>query len=509
MVAQFRHKGTDSTASLSSHIPRHAVLVLCLAGLATGCSQPKPVKAPPRAHDPVPVPREASTLSVPVDIDSGAIRHAVEQAIPRQLWTINKHSPRCIPPQRVKILGAKLNVTPPISCTIVGVVTRGPIRLRGEGQDIVADVPIHAQISARDVGGILKGETATGSALAHARIRLDLGKDWRPRGTVRLRYDWTKAPGIDFLGQRITFTDEADQKLRPIIQTLERDLPRELARSNIPAQVEDLWRKSFTSVLLNERNPPVWMRVTPLRILYNGYAMQGSRLRFNLGIEAVTETFVGNRPDPTKPTPLPPPASDKTDGQFHFFIPVTADYSELEPVIMRALAKRSQTPFELPAIGPVVARFEKVEAYGTTGGRIAVGLTLAVRPAAGGKADEVHGRIWMTAIPRNAPNSPQVHFDALAVAGSTDALSGDLLLALGKNPAVSTLIAQSLTQNFSEDIAELLIKIRRAISERQTGDFLITTDLGAVEIGQIRAFGQGLHLPVRANGTARIAYKPS
>ncbi|WP_051187067.1 DUF4403 family protein [Sphingobium baderi] len=490
-------------------VPRLALLLLCLAGLGSGCSRPQQAQAPPRAHDPVPVPRESSILSVPVDVDTSAIRDAVEQAIPRQLWTINRHSPRCIPPQRVKILGAKLNVTPAISCTIVGVVTRGPVHLRGEGQDIVADIPIHAQISARDVGGILKGETATGSALARARIRLDIGKDWKPHGTVRLHYDWTQAPGIDFLGQRITFTDEADRKLRPVVRNLERDLPRTLSRANLPAQVERLWRQSFTSVQLNERNPPVWMRVTPLRILYNGYAMRESRLRFNLGIEAVTETYVGNRPRPVEPTALPPPASAKADGQFHFFIPVTADYAELEPVIMRALTKRSHRPFRLPTVGPVVARFDKVEAYGTNGGRIAVGLTLAARPEARGKADEVHGRIWITAVPRNAPNSPKVHFDALAVAGNTDALSGDLLLALGNSPAVSTLIAQSLTQNFSNDIAELLGKIRRAIDEKRMGDFLITTDLEQVEIGQIKAFGQGLHLPVRARGTARIAYKPS
>ncbi|SCW88313.1 protein of unknown function [Sphingobium faniae] len=488
-------------------ILRH-VFLLGLAALAGSCSRPPPVEAPPRADDPVPVPREASILSVPVDIDADAIRQAAERAIPRQLWTINQRSSRCIPPQRVKILGTKLNVTPPISCTIVGAVTRGPIRLRGDGQDIIADVPIHAQISARDVGGILKGETATGSALAHARIRLDLGKDWNPRGTVRLHYDWTKPPGIDFLGQRITFTEQADRKLHPIVRELERDLPRELARANVPAQVKELWRKSFAVVALNEKNPPVWMRVTPLRILYNDYAVQENRVRFNLGIEAFTETFVGNRPDPAEPAPLPPPASGKTDGQFHFFIPVTADYRELEPVIMRALAKRSQRPFELPAIGPVIARFEKVEAYGTTGGRIAVGLTLAARPAGGGKRDEVHGRIWMTAMPRNAPNSPEVHFDALTVTGDTDALRGNLLLALGKSPAVSALIAQSLTQNFSKDITELLGKIRRAIDEKQAGEFLITADLGQVEIGQIKAFGQGLHLPVQAKGTARIAYRP-
>jgi hypothetical protein len=74
-------------------------------------------------------------------------------------------------------------------------------------------VPLRAFVQARDVGGIIKHETATGSAMAQARIRLDLASDWSPRGTIKLRYNWTREPGIDFLGQRIRFTKQADKEL--------------------------------------------------------------------------------------------------------------------------------------------------------------------------------------------------------------------------------------------------------------------------------------------------------
>src|SRR3546814_6974534 len=99
------------------------------------------------------------------------LKSALERAVPRTLWTIDRREKACVPPQRVKVFGKRVKVTPPIACTIVGKVTRGALRLRGEGQEIVVDVPLHAVISARDVGGVLKGETATGSAMAHARIR--------------------------------------------------------------------------------------------------------------------------------------------------------------------------------------------------------------------------------------------------------------------------------------------------------------------------------------------------
>lgn len=481
--------------------------LLLPALLLTACGREQGVTAPPRATDPVPTPQQNSIIAVPVDADASAVRQAIEEAMPRVLWTINQRSPRCVAPQKVELLGVKLKVTPPISCTIVGQVTRGSVTLRGVGREIIADVPLNAQIAARDVAGVLKGETATGSAMAHARITLDIDQNWTPKGKVRLSYDWTKAPGIDFLGQRITFTDQADAKLQPVIRRLEQTLPRELAKMNLRAQVDRLWRQGFDTLPLNDHNPPVWMRVTPRRLLYNGYAMQGTRLRLDLGMEAMTETFVGNRPAASAPTPLPPPGKGEPSGGLRFFIPVSADYKQLEPVILKALVKRSARPFVLPGIGPVKVRFDKVVAYGTDNGRIAVGLTLAGQPAEVG-VGETHGLIWVTATPVNAPNSPRVRFDNLAVTGDTDGMGGDLLITLGNSPGFGALIADSLTQNFQKDLTELMGKVRRAIAEKREGAFVIRSDLKSTEIGQLKAYGQGLYLPVRATGTAQVSYRP-
>lgn len=483
------------------------LLPLGLVGLASGCSGSGEVKPPPRAEDAVPKPTQSSLLAVPIDLDTEVVRRAVENAVPRQLWTIEQHSPRCVKPRQVKLFGAKLKVTPPISCTIVGVVTRGAIRLRGQGRDIIADMPITARISARDIGGLLKGETATGSAMAHARIRLDLGADWNPRGTVKLGYDWTKAPGIDFLGQRITFTEKADEKLAPVLRKLETDLPRELARTNLRRQVEGLWRQGFTAIELNAEKPPVWMRLTPQKLRYGGYEMRGQKLQLNLGLDAITETFVGQRPADPTPTSLPPLERAETVDRLRFFIPVVADYAELEPVILRALTKRSKRPFDLPGIGTVCARFDKVVLYGTTGGKIAVGVTLAAKPEAL-NVGETHGLIWITARPINAPGSARVAFDQLSVSGDTDGMGGDLLIKLGSSPAFSNEIAGSLTQNFTHDLDKLLDKIKRAIERKQTGDFTIRARIEQVQTGKIEAYGAGLYLPVNVAGSAGIDYRP-
>src|SRR3546814_19540277 len=108
---------------------------------------------------------------------------------------------------------------------------------------------------------MLKVETATWSAMAHARVRVELVPDWRLRGKARITYDWIRPPGIDFLGRRITFTDEADAKLKPVVRDVEREVTREIAKIRIEQQAAAVWRQSFAPLELNRANPPVWLSV--------------------------------------------------------------------------------------------------------------------------------------------------------------------------------------------------------------------------------------------------------
>lgn len=477
-----------------------------LASLAaTGCARND--GPPPPADDTVPQPQLASTISVPIDADPRALAAAVERSVPRVLWAIDRKLDACLPPRKIKVFGRSLGKTPAIPCTVTGQVTRGPIRLRGAGREIIADVPLHARVTARDAGRVLKGETATGSAQAHARIVLDIQPDWTARGTVKLTYDWKTAPGIDFLGKRITFTDDADTKLQPVVRQLERDLPRELAKIDIKRQVAALWRSGFTTVQLNAERPPVWMRITPRQLHYRNYELSGRALRLNLALDAVTETFVGNRPANPQPTPLPPLTKGGAEPGLRFFLPVVADYAQLEPVVARALAKRARRPFAIPGAAPLSARFDRIKIYGAKGGRIAVGLGLTAWPAQD-PARKTTGIIWLSAIPANAPGSAQVAFQQLTIGGDTDGIAGDTLLAIGNSPALAGTIAGALGQNFSRDLDKLLVKIRAAVANRAIGDFAINAQVARVETGRIRAYGQGLYLPVRVSGDARIRYRP-
>lgn len=481
---------------------------IVLTGLLSGCDPAKGgAKAPPHATDTAPIPSQTSLIAVPIDASIAPLRAALERAVPRTLWTINQHERTCVKPQRVKVFGKKIKVTPPIACTIVGRVTRGALRLRGEGNEIVVDVPLNATVAARDVGGVLKGETATGSALVHARIRIDLTPDWRMQGKARIGYGWTKAPGIDFLGKRITFTDQADAKLAPVTRDVEREVNREIGKINIRDQATDIWRHAFTVLELNREKPPVWMRVTPQRILYGGYRLDGTRINLNLGIEGVTETFVSDRPDDPKPTPLPKLVRDTPRPHLDIRVPVIADYAQLQPVIDRALAKRATRPFVLPKLGPMMVKFGPSTVYGAPDGRIAVGADVEAKLEARSGAP-TRGRIWMTAVPVNEAGSATVRFTRIVVNGDTDGVGGDLLILLGRSEGFAPLIADALTQNFTRDLTELEGKIRRAVDQRREGAFVIRTHIDGFETGEIRAYGNGLYLPVRLTGGASVDYRP-
>lgn len=429
-------------------------------------------------------------------------------AIPRNLWTINRKGLTCVPSEKVQVAFVKIR-TPRITCDIVGKVTRGKVTIDGRGQDIVVTMPIHATVQARDIGGILKQETATADARVRAIVRLSLDNRWNPQARVDIQYDWTDAPHIDILGQRIEFASQTDARLKSVVRKIEASLSREFARLNLRRDIARLWGKAFTSVQLNKSNPPVWMRITPQQLQFGGYSLRGKRLNLQLGMRATTETFVGDRPpDPEKIALTAFARLQEKPGKMLFFIPVIADYHQLEPVIMRALVKRSQRPFEVPALGQVKAKFSAVEAYGSTNGRIAVGVTFSVART-DGRLGEAQGQVWLSAKPVNRAGSREVSFTDLRISGDTDRAGTNLLLKIAASPTFSQTIADALAQNFERDYDDLMGKIQTAVSSSRQGNVLIRASIENVDTGELKAAGQGLYLPVWGTGTASVELSPA
>ncbi|NWK94854.1 hypothetical protein DM806_04065 [Sphingobium lactosutens] len=488
-----------------SPIINQAFKIVAIGGLLFTVSCGHKVNEPPvRATDSIEVTPQTSILTVPVEADISGLVPALEREIPTTLWTIDKRGQQCIPSKKIHVVLVDLK-SPVIKCDIVGQVTRERLRFTGKGSEMNLSIPIFAMVQARNVAGIIKHETATARAVAHARVELDFASDWTLHSKVHLSYNWIDSPHIQFLGQRIDLTEAADQKLAPILTRLESGLARELAKLPVRSHVERIWAAAFTSLELNRRNPPVWLRVTPQELLFGGYEVTNHQLKMRLGLRAVTETFVGPRPSARSPTPLSPMRRISGPvGQFSFFLPVTANYAELEPVLLRALIKRQQRPFKIANLGAVRANFRTVTIYGTTGGKIAVGINLSVEGTKGFLKPS-SGTVWLTAMPRNAPNSRKVVFTDLHVSGTNDMVGSDLLYEFINTPEVSSTIADALGQNFERDYSQLLVKVDNAIADKREGKITVRAELEKTYTGEIRASGQGLYLPVQASGRAYIA----
>ena len=134
------------------------------------------------------------------------------------------NSPAKMPKARMagtlRPLGIDLELTPDVPCTVIGEVTRGRVRLSGRGERLTIGFPTSATIRAEDIGDILAGETATGSADVALNARLRVTPQWRMAADLDLNYRWSRQPGIEFLGQRIEFTRQADGALASVVAGL-------------------------------------------------------------------------------------------------------------------------------------------------------------------------------------------------------------------------------------------------------------------------------------------------
>lgn len=488
---------------MNGRLGRFRLSAFAAALALAGCSgEPAAPEQPPRATDPVEMPASPSHIAVDLAVDLAAVERALEARIPRDLWRINQQDMACVPSKSVDLAVVTIK-SPTITCDVSGKATRGRLRLSGRGRDLIVTMPVSATIAASDVGGVLKGETATGAAQVAVTLRLDLTPDWQLTARANVDYRWAEEPGIDFLGQRIRFASAADKELRPLIAQIERELTRELARTPIRDAAERGWQAAHAVLELNARNPEVWARLTPEQMRYGGYQVNGRRLTLSLGLDGQVETLVGRKPEPLAPAPLP--ALARLEGERNtatLNIPVAADYAVLEPVIAKALAKRAARPFMVRDFGSVTARFGKVEAYGTTGNRIALGVTFAATSDIG-LIDEAKGTIWLSARPVTAPDSREVGFADVTITGTTGSVGGDLLLALANAPEFSATLADALHQNFDNDFAKLTAKIDTAVARRVDGPIAYTVVIDRISTGAIEAHGEGLFLPVAMQAAIR------
>ena len=456
------------------------------------------IPAPPRAA-PTPLPPPSiSSIALPVRLPLALLQKAVEDALPESLWAIDEPDRVCVPAARVK-------VTPDIRCRLTGNVVRGPIRLGGTGDRLRVVIPLAAVITARDIGGVIARETATASAMVTADLRPTLTADGQLSARIRLAYDWQQEPGVSLLGQRIRLTEQADEKLAPVLARAEADLSRRLAGLLVRERLAGLWRSGFLVESLNRRNPPTWLRLTPQGIGLGGITVEGKDLRIDAVLNALAEVHVGAAPSRPQPTPLPRIAAAGPASGIILNVGVLSDYATLEAVVAKALTKVAVRGIAVPEYGQVRVRFRRTKLYGTENGRLALGLDITARGPR--QLLNTSGRVWLTASAQTTPGSERVLIrDVRLFTGRARDSQLPLLVAVAQTEIVRATLEEALSQDFSRDYNKLMAKIDKALVAVPIGDFRLSAQLGDVRHGKVLALGQGLYMPVTARGSARLDY---
>ena len=448
-----------------------------------------------------------SILSTQIGIPIERVRLGLESDISRDLWSIDRHLRECVPRQDIGILGVQIARTPRVSCDVVGDVRRGSFLLEGRGNRLTARFPINATVRVENIGGVIARETATATAWIEVTARLGIDPQWRPSPDIDIEYSWVDEPGVDFLGQRIRFTNEADNELAEVIRQIEASLEREISSLDIRSEVESLWAQGFAIENLSRENPPVWLRLTPKSAGVGSLQANSRQVSVNVQIEALTEIFVGDSPERPEAGPLPANIPTSGPAGVTATLPVLADYSEVEPVVLRALRRLSDRGIAVDDLGRLDVAFEGVTIYATTENRIALGITATVEPVGNftGRFWGVSsGEIWLTAEPVTEAGSEVVSVRNLQVFGDMDSDIGDLLVRFVQSEEVRAEIEAALVEDFRADYEMVIEKARNGIRSVMVGNVELRLDLATIHHGPIQVTSLGLFMPVEATGAARV-----
>jgi len=464
---------------------------------------------PPRVETPPEFETEPSVVVTRVSVPIDRVRRGLEQDLPRTLFKINQRVEECVPRETVRIFKKNLFRTPRIGCTLVGEVRRGTISFGGNGRTLSASFPVNAEIEIRDIGDIIKRETASATAIMTMRATLGVNADWRLRPDIRISYEWFEEPSVVVVGQRVKLTKFADPELKKILASVERSLEAQIRKVDLRSEVSSAWRSGFDTISLNRENPPVWLRVTPKQAGASGLRVVGRSLSTSLMLKADLEVFVGEQPAQPNIDPLSANAGVARGQGFDVTVPVLADYAEVEPVILRALRRLADRGIAKEELGTLDVKFGNVTLYATENGRIAVGVEAEVEPV-GNITGRIWGKsrgvVWLTGNPVTDPNSEVVRIEGLEVFGDMDTDVGDLLVRALASEEVRTEIEQALVEDFAKEYEDVIGKARRGIGSVRLGGFDLSFDVATIEHGRITATGDGLFMPVRAIGdvTTRI-----
>ncbi len=285
----------------STHVSICAGLsALLIAATTGGCKQEVQLtRAPSVGPAPaVAVRRDPTIISLGLAIDLKDAAAIADKAIPDNLGKVIDWFDDAACAKRTKWVecnGAKAEVD---------VQRNGPASLAAEGGRIVLKVPLKYTLAARGLGwASFIREARTGEVVASIPIEAGLGPGFEP--DIRLKEPVVISERtIPVLKAKLALGKSLDARLKKPLGPVTDAIRESIRAKGLRTIAERAWRSLYTPIELG-REPQLWLRIEPDRIVGADFAAEGEDLLFRYSIGARLTVATGQRPAPLLPRPLP------------------------------------------------------------------------------------------------------------------------------------------------------------------------------------------------------------
>jgi hypothetical protein len=502
---------------------RHAAFILLPAlVLVAGCAGMSSMPAPPRVDTSIEIAERPSTIALPVSFDVTRIDSKINSAVPDRLIAVDENKTACLPKQYVEACPApqeyesstcpvpevRIQVSPAIDCQLKGSVYRDQFRTTASEKNgeaaLYFSVPVKTNVQIEgegEIGSAING-TITASKDVSGYVLLDIDENWNAVATVDPDFEWRDEPRLEVLGFEIPLTDKVEPQVRASMSQIESELEDQIDGLALRDAVETLWERGFFVEQINDK-PEVWIRFAPKEIGFGGFESAGDEFKARLFVTGMTKTVVGREPPSPEATPLPPLKRGVPPGEFRLYMPVFVDYDYTARLLEDLLRVGEKQFFEVPVAGRVGLTFRDAEVYPTTGGAIAVGLTVDVDYSRAGLVDGT-GLVWVKAK-MAIDNERQIAYpSSLDFGADTDNSMLNMIVGVARRTSVKDQIETALTYDFSDDLQRGVEMANLAIN-RPIGDGAKMsgkiTDAG---LDRIKATDNGIYMGLHTVGELQL-----
>ncbi|MFM9942454.1 MAG: DUF4403 family protein [Hyphomicrobiaceae bacterium] len=282
---------------------------IALIAATSGCKQEVQLTRAPSVGPPpaVPVRRDPTVISLGLAIDLKAAAAIADKAVPESLGRLVEWFDDAACAKRTKWVecnGAKAEVD---------VLRNGPVTLVAEDGRIALKVPLKYALSARGLGwASFIRESRNGEVVATIPIEAGLAAGFEP--DIRLKDPVVMSERtIPVLKAKLALGKSLDARLKKPLAPVIESIRESIRAKGLRNVAERAWRSLYTPIELG-RDPQLWLRIEPDRIVGADFAAEGDELLFRYSIGARLTVAAGQRPAPMLPRPLPETARGPAQG---------------------------------------------------------------------------------------------------------------------------------------------------------------------------------------------------